>query len=190
MGPTRIAAASPAAVEPVAGHGPAGEGFRRGGRLPAPGQGWQGGGIEALQGQVSFVAIGIEQPGTDGSGLVGRVVGQAQHQQVPGSGGGYVGQSLPFLGLGGLVLEAGLAADAPVGVEVQVEPRPAGPGGLPAATELAQAGLDRRLALPEERADHHRVFQALAAIHRDHRNRRLGRIAVELVVGGHGAVLG
>ena len=77
-----------------------------------------------------------------------------------------------------------------MGVEVQVQPRPAGPGGLPAATDLAQAGLDRRLALPEERADHHRVFQALAAIHRDHRNRRLGRIAVELVVGGHGAVLG
>ena len=106
-----------------------------------------------------------------------------------GPGGGHVGEPLPFLGLGGLVLEAGLAAAAPVGVQVQVQPRPARPGGLPAATQLGQARLDRRLALPEVGADHHRVFQALAAIHRDHRNRRLGRIAMELVVGGHGTVL-
>ena len=109
---------------------------------------------------------------------------------MPRPGGRHIGEPLPFLGLGGLVLEAGLAADAPVGVEVQVQPGPASSGWLPAATELGQASLDGRLGLPEIGANHHRVFQALAAVHGDHRNRRLGGIAIELVVGGHGAILG
>ena len=113
-----------------------------------------------------------------------------QDQQMHGPGCGHVGQALPFLQVGLQLVVMGLIANAPVAVEVQIQPGFTFflPAGMPAHTQplgpraLAAGGL------PEVGANHHRIFQALAAVHGHHRDGRIHHIAVGLVGFWHQAI--
>ena len=143
-------------------------------------------GTRANRGQGFFA----EQPGVQGVALL--VVGRSpgQDQQMHGPGCGHVGQALPFFQVGLELVVMGLIANAPVAVEVQIQPglSVSVPAGMPAHAQplgpwpLAAGGL------PEVGANHHRIFQALAAVHGHHRDGRIHHVAVGLVGFRHQAI--
>ena len=126
----------------------------------------------------------VEQPGVQRIALLAQGRAPGQHQQQLGPGGSDIGKSLPLLQLGPKLLLAGALARAPVVVQVQVEHG----FGLPAfraarvpahADGLAAAALSA--GLPKVGTDHHWIFQALAAVHRQHRYGLIHHVAVGLV---------
>ena len=131
-----------------------------------------------------------EQPGVQGVALL--VVGWSpgQHQQMHGPGCGHVGQALPFLQFGLQLVAMGLVTNAPVAVEVQIQPRLPFflPAGMPAHAQPLGPGPLAAGGLPEVGANHHRIFQALAAVHGHHRDGRIHHVAVGLVGFRHQAI--
>ena len=137
--------------------------------------------IRVVIGGGGFVLV--KQPGVEGVALLplGRPPGQ--HQQQPRPGGGHVGEAFPLLQLSLQLVLPGGKPSPPVAIQMQIEQGIAA-AGLPAhADPLGPAAVSG--GLPEVGADHHRVFQALAAVHRHHRHRRVDHVAVGLVGFGH-----
>ena len=121
-----------------------------------------------MQGQVLFQAA-LHQPGAQGVGRLSQVHSRpAEDQQVTGAGAGHIGQTFGFRRLGPLILLGCSSSLPPVGIEVKVQVGVSLRRWHPTASELAGTGLDRFAAFPEKGADHHGIFQPLAAVHGHH----------------------